>query len=215
VSSFQIQDLGRISYQEAYQIQKETVNRVLKGGPQTVFLCEHPAVLTLGRMAKESHLLASREDLKKQKINVISIDRGGDITLHAPGQLVVYPILDLNGVGRDLRAYLRKLEQVAIDLLDGFGIVASRFLGQTGVWVDDKKIASLGIGVRRWISFHGLAININTDLNLFRLIKPCGLDVEMTSLSALKGQPLDMDEIKTRTLKSFQNVFKMNGERCH
>ena len=138
------------------------------------------------------------------------IDRGGDITLHAPGQLVVYPILDLTNFGKDLRSYLRQLEQVAIDLLGDFDIVASRFSGQTGVWTGKKKIESIGIGVRKWISFHGLAVNVNTDLKLFSMIKPCGLDVEMTSMSQMNKKSIDIEEVKERIVASFCDNFNLN-----
>ena len=184
---YSFKDLGLISYQEAYEIQKSTVEEVIKGAPQTIFLCEHPTVLTMGRMAHKNHLLISEDQMKQEGIPIYWTDRGGDITLHAPGQLVIYPILNLNLGARDLHEYLRKLEEVAIDLLKRFGIVANRFSDKTGVWVDQKKIVSMGIGVRRWVTFHGLALNVNTDLKLFQWIKPCGLDVEMTSMAAIQG----------------------------
>ena len=217
-----LKDLGLIPYQEAYTIQKREVEEVLKGGPQTLFLCEHPAVLTMGRMAQKKHILLSEDRITEQGIQIHWIDRGGDITLHSPGQLVVYPILNLKLRGKDLHEYLRKLEEVAIDLLKRFGIVANRFPGvssetplpgvssetpRSGVWVGQKKIVSLGIGVRQWVTFHGLAINVNTDLDLFRLIKPCGLDVEMTSMAAIKGKNLKMEDVKDKIKDSFQEIF--------
>ena len=211
----EIKDLGLIEYDKAYSIQKECVESVLKGGPQMLIFCEHPAILTLGRMTKRSNLLLSEEDIIKQGINIQPIDRGGDVTLHSPGQLVIYPILNLNHWGKDLHEYLRNLEEVAIDLLKRFGILANRFLGQkreTGVWVGPKKIVSVGIGVRRWVSFHGLAINVNTDLNLFKLIKPCGLDVTMTSMAEIKGKTVAMDAVKQRVQESFKQILKLNFE---
>ncbi len=205
----QVKDLGCIDYRKAYDLQKKYVDGVLNNEPQTLLLCEHSPVLTLGRLADEDHMLCSHEEMKKNDVDVWHIDRGGDITLHAPGQLVVYPILGLENFGKDLRSYLRQLEQVAIDLLNRFDIVANRFPGQTGVWAGDKKIVSIGIGVRKWVSFHGLAVNINTDLDLFSMIKPCGLDVTMTSMSQVKGVEISMLEVKTVIVDCFKKNFDL------
>ena len=206
----QVKDLGTIDYGEAHALQRDYVNTLVQGGMQALLLCEHPPTLTLGRSASERHILVSQEELNKRNVSVHYIDRGGDITLHAPGQLVVYPILDLENFGKDLRTYLHRLEQVAIDLLSDFGIVANRFPGQTGVWAGKKKIASIGIGVRKWVSFHGLAVNVNTDLKLFSMIKPCGLDVEMTSMSNVKEKPIDIKGVKEKIVTSFCNNFILN-----
>lgn len=203
-----VKDLGLIDYQEAYGFQKRCVDEALNGGPQTLLLCEHPMVLTLGRLADEKNILLDDIKLNKRKIKVYHIDRGGEVTLHAPGQLVVYPILDLANFGKDLRRYLQKLEQVAIDLLGDFGIVANRFSGHTGVWIEGKKIVSIGIGVRKWISFHGLAINVNTDLEMFSMINPCGLDVKMTSIRAIK--PVAMAQVKERIVGHFCRIFQLD-----
>ncbi len=209
-TSCQVKDLGTIDYGKAYALQRDHVNTLVQDGMQTLILCEHPPTLTLGRSSDEKHILISQEELDERNVSVHHIDRGGDITLHAPGQLVVYPILDLANFGKDLRSYLRRLEQVAIDLLSGFDIVASRFSGQTGVWTGKKKIASIGIGVRKWISFHGLAVNVNTDLNLFSMIKPCGLDVEMTSMSQMIKRVIDIEEVKKKIVASFCRNFSLN-----
>jgi lipoate-protein ligase B len=206
----QVKDLGIIDYSKAYALQRDYVNILVQGGAQTLLLCEHPPTLTLGRSTDEKHLLASQAELEERSVRVHQIDRGGDITLHAPGQLVVYPILDLANFGKDLRSYLNQLEQVVIDLLSEFGIVANRFLGQTGVWAGTKKIASIGIGVRKWVSFHGLAVNVNTDLKLFSMIKPCGLDVEMTSISNIKSEEIDMYAVKERIVSSFCENFVLS-----
>jgi lipoate-protein ligase B len=135
------------------------------------------------------------------------------VTLHAPGQLVIYPILDLRIRGKDLKRYLFLLEQVAIDFLREFDILADRILGKTGAWVGDHKVASIGIGVKKWVSFHGLAINLNTDLKLFELIKPCGLDVEMTSVAHLRKAPVDLSAAKTVSKKVLENILRL--ESCH
>ena len=213
MTACRVKDLGLVDYAEAYALQKQCVNDLLKGGLQTLLLCEHPPVLTLGRLTDENNLLIAKEDLAKQGVTIHPIDRGGDITLHAPGQLVIYPILNLANFGKDLRRYLHGLEQVAIDLLGSFDIVASRFSGQTGVWVGEEKIASIGIGVRKWVSFHGLAVNVNTDLTLFSMIQPCGLKVKMTSVAEIKKSAIDMAEAKKKMTECFCKIFQLDQKK--
>ncbi|MCB9772551.1 MAG: lipoyl(octanoyl) transferase LipB [Candidatus Omnitrophica bacterium] len=196
-------DLGLIDYSLAYNLQKQAVAEVIAGGPERVLLCEHPSVLTLGRMADEKYILASREELHRRGINVLAVDRGGEVTLHAPGQLVVYPILDLKKHGKDIKAYMHQLEEIAIQFLELYGISSSRNSGKTGIWIGSKKIVSIGVGVKKWVTFHGLGININTDLKLFSLINPCGLGVNMTSVENIKGQSVDFKKAK----KDFADVF--------
>lgn len=199
-------DLGLIEYRKAYALQKEAVGEVIAGGPERILFCEHPAVLTLGRLADERYILTPREELKRRGIRVLSIDRGGEVTLHAPGQMVVYPILDLKRRGKDLHEYLRRLEGAVIEFLKSYDVAAARNPGKTGVWVGRKKIASIGVGVKKWISYHGLAVNINTDLGLFSLIKPCGLDVDMTSLADIKGQAMDFAIARRRFMEIIRAV---------
>ncbi len=210
VTKCSVRDLGLINYAEAYELQKQCVSDFLEGGPQSLLLCEHPSVLTLGRLADEKNVLITREELVKHNVSIYPIDRGGDITLHAPGQLVIYPILNLADFGKDLRRYLHQLEQVTIDLLGGFDIVASRIPGKTGAWIGEKKIASIGIGVRKWVSFHGLAINVNTDLELFSMIRPCGLNVEMISMERIKGKKVDLKEVKQKMTECFRESFQLD-----
>ena len=207
-SPFQVTNLGLIDYHKAYSLQKEAVENLLKGGPQVLFLCEHPTVITLGRLGKAGNIFFPKEELEKQDIEIVAIDRGGDVTLHAPGQLVAYPVFNLLRYGKDLHQFLYKLEQVAIDLLADFDIVANRISGRRGVWVKERKIASIGIGVRKWISFHGLGLNVNTDLNLFSMIKPCGLDVVMTSLRAIHKKDINMEEVKRKIVNCFERHFQ-------
>lgn len=204
-----LKDLGLVDYHQAYKIQKQCVEELLSGGPQTLIFCEHLPVLTLGRLSNETNILISKQQLTQKGIDVHYVDRGGDVTLHAPGQLVLYPIFDLGHMGKDLRRYLYQLEQVTIDLLGDFDIVANRFSGKTGVWVRDEKIASIGIGVRRWISFHGLAINVTTNLDLFSVIRPCGLDVHMTSMSKIKGE-VNMTQVKKSMVKRLSEQFHLD-----
>lgn len=196
-----------VTHEEAYQIQQHRLRDVLDGKPPSLLLCEHPLVITTGRSTKEGNILFSPEQLQKQGGRVVIIDRGGDVTLHAPGQLVIYPIMDLRKTGKDLKLYLNKLEQVTIDLLASFGIVAGRFLSRTGVWVKEKKIASIGIGVKKWVAYHGIGLNVTTDLQLFSLIRPCGMDVVMTSMSQELGQVISMSDVKKEFVSQFQKHF--------
>jgi len=211
-TKLRVKDLGLINYSNAYDVQKQHVNELLNGGVQTLLLCEHPTTLTFGRLANERHVLITKEELERRGVYVYHIDRGGDITLHTPGQLVAYPILRLDNFGKDLRFYLYQLEQVAIDLLEGFDIVSSRFPKQTGVWSGKQKIVSIGIGVRKWITFHGLALNVNPDLTLFSMIKPCGLDVKMTSILEIKKITVPMQEVKKRIIECFCKNFHITTE---
>jgi len=202
-------DLGLVSFAEAYRLQQQMVLKAQENDTAYIILCEHYPVITCGRMSHAENILLSKEDIEKKGVTIKSIDRGGDVTLHAPGQLVIYPILNLNKVGRDLHKYLHHLEEVAIALLKDFDILGQRRSAQTGVWVGPHKIASLGIGVRKWISYHGLGLNVNTDLNLFSLIRPCGLEVAMTSMAQLKGHPFDMAIIKQAALKHLAETFAL------
>ncbi len=206
----QVKNLGTIHYADAYQVQMECVKRVLNDEPQMLIFCEHPAVLTLGRLAVDQHIFATADELNKLGVEVHRIDRGGEVTLHAPGQLVIYPILNLNTRKKDLHAYLHSLEEVAIDLLKEFDIVAERNSGKTGVWIGHKKIVSIGVGVKKWISYHGLAINVNTDLKLFSLIRPCGLDVAMTSMKEISGRDINLKDIKKSLIKIFSKQFDLH-----
>lgn len=206
-----IQDWGLIPYQEALELQKQTVNRVIAGEGPYLILCEHPAVLTMGRMTKQDSLLWALDDIKAVGVDVVPIDRGGDITLHAPGQLVVYPIFDLTDRGRDLKMFLEQLEHVVIDLLREFDILADSVDGQRGVWVAKDKIASIGIGVRKWMTYHGVRLNVNIDLSLFRMIRPCGLDVRMISIQKLKGSPIAMSVVKEKIVNRFYERFNLKA----
>lgn len=204
---YRIENWGMIDYSEALRRQKKTVREVVSGGPQTLVLCEHPPVITLGRTYQEKSLLLSCEKLAQQGVGVVTVDRGGDVTLHAPGQLVAYPIIDLKRAGLGLRGYLQNLEQVAVDFLKSFGIVAQGNDDRRGVWVAQKKIASIGIGVTQWVTYHGMAVNLSTDLSYFQLIRPCGLDVQMTSVKELTGSAPDMTEAGSAFAEHFLKVL--------
>jgi len=202
-----IEDWGLIPYTDAYERQKERVRRVMDGAADHLVLCEHPAVLTLGRMTNPASLLYQRSDIEARGVTIAKVDRGGDVTLHAPGQLVVYPIFNLDNYGKNLKVYMETLEEVAVDLLRNFGILSISVPGQRGVFVGPEKIISIGVGVRKWVTYHGLGINVNTDLSLFNLIKPCGLNVRMTSMQKLKGRVIPMQEVKTEIVNQFQKAF--------
>ena len=204
------EDWGMVDYTIAYQRQKKLVEAVIAGESGRLVFCEHPPVLTLGRLFQEGSLLYTKEEVEQRGVALQVVDRGGDVTLHAPGQLVVYVILDLNLFERNLKSYLEKLEQVAVDLLRDFGILAISIPGKRGVFVQADKIISIGIGVRKWVSYHGLGINVNTDLSLFSLIKPCGLDVQMASMSQLLGRSVGMEQVKNKWKQNFSNIFKVN-----
>lgn len=183
-------DLGLVDYDEALAVQREAARARITGAlaQDVLFLCEHPPVVTLGRSSKPGHLLLSAEGLAARGIALREIDRGGDVTLHAPGQLVGYPILDLKRHRQDLHWYLRQVEEGLIRAMGTLGLEAGRRAGLTGVWVDDRKLASIGVHAREWVTWHGFALNVTTDLALFDVIVPCGIaDVVMTSVAREVG----------------------------
>jgi lipoyl(octanoyl) transferase len=187
--------LGRIAFADALALQEAALEKCRLTGVETMFLLEHEPVYTIGRMPDKSSL----RDPRLLPYPVFEINRGGQATFHGPGQLVGYPILDLRRRGRDLHRYLRTLEAVLIDLLAIYGIQAERLEGKTGVWVENRKVASIGVGVRRWITMHGFALNVASDLSGFLRITPCGLtDVRMTSLSLELGREATLPEVQER-----------------
>lgn len=192
-------DLGLIDYAEALARQEALVQQRCAGaGEDTLFLLEHPPVFTLGRGADERNVLTPGHT------PVYRVSRGGEVTFHGPGQLVGYPIVHLDVCGRDVHAYLRVLESVLIDVLAEFGVQAESRSGLTGVWVKERKIVSIGVGVRRWVAYHGFALNIDPDLSYFADIVPCGLNgVRMTSLAECLGYAVDVTTVKVRTAERF------------
>jgi lipoyl(octanoyl) transferase len=181
--------LGPTPYDEGLRIQESLVRARAAGRTEDWLLFpDHPPVLTVGRSPSEGNIIASAEALRRQGVEVHEVARGGDVTWHGPGQLVGYPIIDLDARGRDLHRFLRDLEQALIDLLGDWKIAGERVPGRTGVWTGGRKIASIGIAVRRWVSYHGFALNVAPDLTGFELIHPCGLHgIEMTSMRAELG----------------------------
>jgi lipoyl(octanoyl) transferase len=181
-----LRELGRIDYGQALALQQQLVAERKQGlATDHLLLLEHPHVITMGRNGRMEHLLADSHVLERAGIAFYPTDRGGDITYHGPGQLVGYPILDLRDWKRDVVAYVRAVEQVIIDTLAEFGIQAVRIPKLTGVWVDGRKIAAIGVHISRWVTSHGFALNISTDLNYFRYIVPCGLTRPVTSMAEL------------------------------
>ncbi|WP_020675150.1 lipoyl(octanoyl) transferase LipB [Geopsychrobacter electrodiphilus] len=200
---------GRISYRAGLALQEELL---APPGPATdlMLLLEHDPVITLGRAARDSHLLSSVEVLAQQGIDLCHAARGGDMTYHGPGQLVGYPLFNLDRRGRDLHLFLRNIEQALIDALQCFDVDAGRCAGRTGIWVGAQKLASIGLGVRRWWSWHGFALNIDIDLGGFNHIVPCGLTgVQMTSLAQLLPQAPTLAEVETAVITSFASTFNL------
>lgn len=201
--------LGRVPYREAWDLQRRLVERRrTRAIPDTLVLLSHPPVVTLGRAGTRDHLLGTAGELAARGVEVVETDRGGDVTFHGPGQVVGYPIVDLDGRGRDLHRYLRDLEETLIRALGAFRIDAGREPGLTGVWVAGAKIAAIGIRVSRWISHHGFALNVDTDLTYFDLIVPCGLaDRSVTSMQAVLGRTVQRDAVEAALVDAFEEVF--------
>jgi lipoate-protein ligase B len=197
-------------YQEALDVQAEAVKARRAGNiPDTLFLVEHPHVITLGSGAQDTHVLADADERARRGIALFETGRGGDVTYHGPGQLVAYPILDLKPDRKDLHAYLRDLEAVVMRVVESFGIHAERSEGQTGVWTEGGKIAAIGVRVSSgWITSHGLALNVATDLSYFGTIVPCGIpDRAVTSLSRELGRDVELDEVSDRLVEAFAAHF--------
>ena len=229
-----LKNLGRLPYQAAWDLQEELLNEIVaikienrklsaaqqKPTPNYLLLCEHPHVYTLGRTGSATHLLASKEALKRQGISFYATNRGGDITYHGPGQLVVYPILDLENFFMDLHRYLRLLEQAVMAMLEDVGLVGKRIDGLTGVWIDDKeegaarKLCAIGVRTSRWVTMHGLALNVNTDLSYFEQIVPCGLQgKKATSMAQCLGGEQEMAVVAQELVRHMVRLFVMEEEQ--
>jgi lipoyl(octanoyl) transferase len=207
-----VRRLGVVPYGDALELQRSLVDDRRAGRiGDTLLLLEHPHVITLGVRGGRSHVLASAETLAARGVEVHETGRGGDVTYHGPGQIVGYPILDLNPDRRDVHQYVRDLEEVLIRTAADFGISAGRLSGLTGVWVGDEKLAAIGVRIARWITSHGFALNVSTNLDYFNLIVPCGIaDRGVTSLSRLLGRPVELDEVQGSLANHFSNVFQFS-----
>jgi len=206
-NNIKITDLGQMDYQSAWDYQRETHEKVLNGkAPDTLIFVEHEPVYTLGKNADNNHLLQSAPDDAK----VYNVERGGDITYHGPGQIVGYPILDLHHYQKSISWYMRTLEQVLIDSLATYGIEAGLKEDLTGVWVGDEKIGAQGVRISRWVTMHGFALNVNTDLNYFGGIIPCGIfEYGVTSMEKILGTKQDLSDVKYQIIESFTDAFQM------
>lgn len=205
--SCELHDLGRMGYAQAFEVQRDLVEKRKRGeiADQLLFV-EHPHVITMGRNGKDANLLASDEILRRAGIEFHHTDRGGDVTYHGPGQIVGYPIFDLREWKRDVVAYVRAIEQVLIDALAEFGLRGEREAGATGVWVGGAKIAAIGVHISRWVTSHGFALNVTTNLDYFRYIVPCGLTKPVTSMAAL-GCLATREEVQAAIVRQVPRQF--------
>jgi len=206
-------DLGMTGYAEAYALQKRIVAaRKAEAIEDLLLFCEHPPVITLGRSGKRENLLASEHVLRQKGVEFHATDRGGDITYHGPGQIVGYPILNLSAIRRDVAWYVRTLEEAMVRATAEFGITAERVAGKTGIWVragdTEEKLAAIGVHISRWVTSHGFAYNVATDLRYFDLIVPCGIaDRKSTSLEKLLGRSVELKEVEQSLARHFGEVY--------
>lgn len=218
-------DLGLVDYKKTWDYQEALLKQIVEHKrlnhespvepTQYLLFCEHPAVFTLGKSGNKSHLLLAENILKEKKIDYYHINRGGDITFHGPGQIVVYPIIDLDWYFNDIHRYLRNLEQIVIDTIKEFDIEGDREEGLTGVWIKDneipRKICAMGVRCSRWVTMHGIALNVNTDLSYYNYIVPCGIeDKGITSIAKEVGKKVDINIVKDALLKQFVKHFEFN-----
>ena len=203
-----VEHLGTVRYAEGLEIQRQRVAARKAGTiPDTLLLLEHSHVYTLGRNAREGNILVSRRRLASLGAEVFETDRGGDVTYHGPGQLVIYPIIDLRQRGRDIHAYVHDLEEVVIRSLASFSIAGEK-KSHAGVWVGDKQIAAIGIAIRRWITMHGIALNVSPKPAHFKLINPCGMaGVPVTSIRELTGVAVPLTDVADIVVAEFASVF--------
>lgn len=207
-------NLGTKGYLESWEIQKEVCQEVQQGAPDTLIFVQHPSVLTLGAAFQAGNLLLNKTDYEARGIELVTTDRGGDVTLHNPGQLVIYPIFNLENHGRDLHFWMRQLEETMIQVCAKLGIEAGRRPPNTGCWIGDRKVASMGVKVKKWVSLHGIALNCCNDLSPFDLIVPCGIPGKpMISLSQVLNREVDLPEAAQLTLDAFKQVFSLEFEK--
>ena len=206
---FRVFNLGLVDFKKALQFQKETFQEIKNNYfNSALILCRHYPVITMGRQGSAENIKVSSFELRNRGIHMYEIERGGDVTYHGPGQLTVYPIFNLAYLKKDIHLFLRQLEGLVIDFLSDFGIKGLRYKGLTGVWIDKNKVASIGIAIRNWITFHGMSINIKKDdLDNFSLIKPCGMDIEMTSLETALGKNIEIEQMKEIFTHKFKDTF--------
>ena len=206
---YDITDLGLIDYKDSYLFQKRAVTLAkANAAAGMVIFAEHNPVFTIGRSGTRDNILASHDKLDSYNIDVIETDRGGDITFHGPGQIVMYPIIDLKVHYKDMHRFMRELEEVVICALSDFNIESFRIKDRTGCWHKKGKICSIGIGASNWITYHGLALNVNVDLTYFDMINPCGLkEIRTTSMQDILGEEVDKSVVKERLIEHFNLSF--------
>jgi lipoyl(octanoyl) transferase len=201
--------LGLVQYDEGLRLQEAAVERLRAGeAPEQLLLLEHPHVFTLGRGADSSNILADQEQLQSHSVEIHETGRGGDVTYHGPGQLVGYPIINLKPDRCDVHRYVRDIEEVLIRTIAEFGVTGTRITGLTGVWVRNEKIGAIGVRIARWITSHGFALNVNTDLSYFDMIVPCGIaNKGVTSLSRLLNRQIPLSDVAQIAASQFASVF--------
>lgn len=202
-------ELGLVEYGISYNVQRRLHRqRLMEEIPDVLLLLEHPPTITIGKSGSIENVLVSREELSKEGVSLFFIDRGGDVTYHGPGQIVGYPIIDLKQRRKDIRRFVHDIEEVIIRTMKDFSISAGRDESHPGVWVDGKELAAIGLAVRRWVSMHGFAINVNPNMKHFSLINPCGFnDREAISMSQLLGETLKTGAVKERLISHFSEIF--------
>lgn len=202
--------LGRAGYRQVWDLQLALHSRIIAGNqPPTLLLLEHEPVITVGRHGDTANVHSSLDELTARGVAVHRIERGGDVTFHGPGQLIGYPLLNLKAHGLSVAGYLRSLEESLIALLSDYALQTKREPGFTGVWHETGKLAAIGIAVKRWVTFHGFALNVTTDLSYFDLINPCGLSRPVTSIQQLTGLSLDCKQVAQQYLTAFDATFGM------
>ncbi len=211
-----VTDLGPMPYARALDEQTTRVERLKQDptGASHLLLVEHPRVITIGRSGSADNLLLPEALLIEKGFEIFKVSRGGDVTYHGPGQVVGYPIMHLGNFKKDIHLFMRNLEEVILRTVSDWGIEARRWEGRTGVWVGDDKLASIGVAVTRWTTYHGWALNVNVELDDFKLINPCGFtDINMTSMDALLGEAVDQEKVKQSLVRHLCDVFSIDEVR--
>lgn len=201
-------DVGKMGYMECWDLQKRIADQVIEGAEDTLIFVEHPPVLTLGANFHPENLLLTQAAYEELGIQVVTTDRGGDVTFHGPGQLVIYPIFDMKRHGKDLHKWMRDLEEAMLMTMRAFGIEGRRFPPNTGAWSGDAKVAAIGVKIRKWVNLHGIALNCENSLEPFEKIIPCGIEgYGVASLSSLTGRTVSVEAAKPVVLDAFSDVF--------
>jgi lipoate-protein ligase B len=202
-------ELGGIEYNKAYELQRKLHRqRVMEEIPDVLLLLEHPPTITVGKSGRIENILVPREELRERGVSLFFIDRGGDVTYHGPGQIVGYPVMDLKARDKDIRKFVHDIEEVLIRTVRDFGIAGGRDETHPGVWVEGRELAAIGLAVRRWVSMHGFALNVQPDMEHFALINPCGFtDRKAVSMVELIGEAIRMEDVKRCLMAHFEAVF--------